>query len=131
MLRTLLSVCAAGLLIIVPAARLASAQPQTQPNAFDHVRLQVAKLGTGAKARATVTRSDGTKIKGYVFSADDKDFVMRDPKTDAPTTIRYSDVAKVSPDQGHSTARNLGLGIAIGVGAFLAVVGIVFLKMQD
>ncbi len=38
---------------------------------------------------------DGSKTKGYVYRAGEDDFIIRDRKTDAPTTIRYADVAKV------------------------------------
>ena len=63
-------------------------------------------------------------MKGYVAQAGEDDFVMRDRKTDAPTTIRYDEVLKVEDNKGHSTARNIGIGVAVGVGAVLAVIGI-------
>ena len=88
---------------------------------LDKVKAKVAKLGTGEKAKATVILNNGTKIKGYIGQAGNDDFVLRDRKTDSPTTIPYSDVAKVESNKGHSTARNLGLGIGIGAGAFLAI----------
>jgi hypothetical protein len=65
---------------------------------------------------------DGTKTKGYIAQAGNDDFVIRDRKTDAPTTIRYNDVAKVESNRGHSTARNLGIGIGIGAGALLITI---------
>ncbi|HKP35255.1 MAG TPA: hypothetical protein VJT71_00240, partial [Pyrinomonadaceae bacterium] len=88
----------------------------------DQAKVQVAKLGLGEKAKATVTLKNGTKVKGYVSQANENDFVIRDRKTDAPTTINYSDVAKVQKNQGHSTARNLGIGIGIGAGALLLAI---------
>lgn len=102
--------------ISVPAA--AQANMQT----VEAIKIKIAKLGVGEKAKATVFLKDGTKSKGYIAQAGDEDFVLRDRKTDAPTTIRYSDVSKVESNKGHSTARNLGLGIGIGAGAFLAIV---------
>ena len=71
---------------------------------------------------ATLVEKNGTKTKGYIAQAGEDDFVVRDRKTDAPTTIRYADVAKVESNRGHSTARNLGLGIAIGAGALLVTI---------
>ena len=65
---------------------------------------------------------NGTKIKGYIAQAGDDEFVLRDRKTDAPTTVRYTDVAKVDSNRGHSTARNLAIGIGIGAGALVAIV---------
>lgn len=88
----------------------------------DQAKIAVAKVGLGEKARATITLKNGTKIKGYVSRADENDFVIRDRKTDTPTTINYVDVAKVQKDRGHSTARNLAIGIGIGAGAFLAII---------
>jgi hypothetical protein len=102
--------------ISLPAAAQGNAQT------VETISTKIAKLGVGEKAKAKVTLKDGTKLKGYVAQASADDFVLRDRKTDAPTTIRYSDVATVESNKGHSTARNLGLGIAIGAGAFLAIV---------
>jgi hypothetical protein len=115
--------------LLTPATRLAMAAPQGL--SADQAKVQVAKLGLGEKARATITLKNGTKVKGYVARADENDFVIRDRKTDTPTTISYSDVAKVEKNKGHSTARNLGLGIGIGVGAFLAVIAITFAHLND
>jgi hypothetical protein len=102
--------------ISLPAAAQANAQT------VEAIKIKIAKLGVGEKAKATVILKDGTKSKGYIAQAGDDEFVLRDRKTDAPTTIRYGDVSKVESSKGHSTARNLGLGIGIGAGAFLAIV---------
>jgi len=100
---------------------VAAQQSNSQGTPLDSVRAKVAKLGVGEKAKATVILKDGTKKKGYIAQAGSDDFVLRDRKTDAPTAIRYSDVTKVESNKGHSTARNLALGIGIGAGAFLAI----------
>lgn len=118
MLRKYWTCLFAVLFLIVPATRVAA---RTQQMTADQAKIEVAKLGLGEKARATITLKNNTKIKGYVSRADENDFVIRDRKTDAPTTISYADVAKVQKNRGHSTARNLGLGIGIGAGAFLAI----------
>lgn len=96
-------------------------QNNSEGMTLDKVKAKVAKLGTGEKAKATVILKDGTKIKGYIGQAGSDEFVLRDRKTDSPTTIPYSDVSKVESNKGHSTARNLGLGIGIGAGAFLGI----------
>src|SRR5437763_13411240 len=108
------------LLLPVARATATAASPKQEPS-IDEIKIKVTKLGVGKKARATITTKDGAKVKGYVYSAGDDDFVMRDRQTDTPTTVRYADVAKVHRDGGHSTAKHLGLGIGIGVGAFLGV----------
>ena len=109
----------AVLLVLVPAIRVSAQDPKMTA---DQAKIEVAKLGLGEKARATITLKSGTRIKGYVSRADENDFVIRDRKTDTPTTINYADVAKVKKDRGHSTARNLAIGIGIGAGAFLAII---------
>ena len=109
----------AVLFVIVPVTR---APAQTPQMTADQAKIEVAKLGLGEKARATVKLKNGTKVKGYVSRADENDFVIRDRKTDIPTTINYGDVAKVEKNRGHSTARNLAIGIGIGAGAFLAII---------
>jgi protein involved in polysaccharide export with SLBB domain len=119
-----------GLLLLGPALQTANALPQNNPqmSSLEQVKIQVAKLGVGDKARATITTKDGAKTKGYVYSAGDDDFVMRDRKTDAPTTIRYADVVKIERNKGHSMARNVLIGVGIGAGAFLAAIFIIIAR---
>src|SRR6266404_5266516 len=116
MLKKHLSWIISGLLLLSPASQIARGGPQAdkQPATADNIEGQIAKLGLGEKAKATIRLKDGTKTKGYVASAGEKEFVMRDRKTDVPTTIRYSDVAKVERNRGHSTAKHIGIGVAIG-----------------
>ncbi len=106
------------LLILAPIAHVAA---QTQAN-FDHVKKNVAKLGVGSKAKATITLNNGTKVKGYVYSAGDEDFVVRDRKTDSPTTIRYADVTNVDDNRGHRNAKLAVLFVGIGAAVALAAV---------
>lgn len=113
-----------GLLLFGPALQTVSARQQTdkQASTVEQIRIQVTKLGVGEKARATITTNDGTKIKGYVDRTGDDDFVMRDRKTNAPTTIRYADVKKIDRSRGHSLARNILIGVSIGTAA--VVIGV-------
>jgi hypothetical protein len=106
----------AAMLLLAPAAQAFAAgqKPDKQTQTIEQIRIQVANLGVGEKARGTIRLKDGTKTKGYVYRAGDDDFVMRDRKTDNPTTIRYADVAKVERDHGHSMARNVLIGVGIG-----------------
>ena len=120
-MKTYLTCLLANALLLTTISLPVAAQ-QANPQTVEAIRIKVAKLGVGEKAKATVILKDGTKSKGYIAQAGDDDFVLRDRKTDAPTTILYTDVAKVESNRGHSTARNLGLGIGIGAGAFLAIV---------
>lgn len=94
-------------------------QVERQTSLEEKVKIKIAKLGLGAKAKATIRLNDGSKVKGYIAQAGENDFVIRDRKTDAPTTIRYADVVKVEENRGHSTARNIAIGVGIGAGALL------------
>jgi hypothetical protein len=116
-------------LLVISISKPITAQ-QSNGTSLDKVKAKVAKLGVGEKAKATVILKDGTKKKGYIGQAGSDDFVVRDRKTDSPTTIRYSDVAKVESNKGHSTARNLAIGIGIGAGAFLAILALVIANLD-
>ena len=113
----------ASLLLFATLALPVNAKQGDSPGtAIEKIKAKVAKLGVGEKAKATVFMKDGTKTKGYIAQVGNDEFVLRDRKTDAPTTIRYTDVAKVDSNRGHSTARNLGIGIGIGAGALLVTI---------
>jgi hypothetical protein len=113
-----------ALLLLAPATQTFGAGQKTdkQTTPIEKIKIQVAKLGVGEKARATITTRDGAKTKGYVYRAGDDDFEMRDRKTNAATTIRYVDVAKVDGERGHSVARNVLIIAAIGTAIVLASV---------
>jgi hypothetical protein len=132
MLKNYLNYCLAALLLFGPIAPTAMAKSKGgQRPALDEIKIKVAKLGTGAKAKATVWLADGRKVKGYVSQAGDDDFVMRDRKTDAPTTVRYADVVKFDRNNGHSTAKWVGIGAGVGVGAFVLILVAVFAHLND
>jgi preprotein translocase subunit SecF len=99
-------------------------QADPQASTVEKIKIKIAKLGVGAKAKATIRLKDGSKSKGYIAQAGDDSFVIRDRKTDAPTTIQYANVAKVEENRGHSTARNIAIGVGIGVGALLLAIAI-------
>ena len=119
-----------GLLLLGPTLQTVTAeqQPDKRTPTIEQIKIQVAKLGVGDKARATITTKDGAKTKGYVYRAGDDDFVIRDRKTDAPTTIRYADVAKIERNKGHSLARNMLIGVGIGAGAVVAAILIIIAR---
>jgi hypothetical protein len=121
-MRTYLTCLLASVVFVASLTMPVTAQQRnSEATTLDKVKAKVAKIGIGEKAKATVILKDGTKKKGYIAQAGNDDFVLRDRKTDAPTTISYSDISKVESNKGHSTARNLAIGIGIGAGAFLAI----------
>ncbi|MGH9930878.1 MAG: hypothetical protein ACREA9_16835 [Pyrinomonadaceae bacterium] len=115
-------ILASLLLLATISQPVAAKQGDTQATTVERIKIKVAKLGVGSKAKATVILKEGTKTKGYIAQAGDDEFVLRDRKTDAATTIRYVDVAKVESNRGHSTARNLAIGIGVGAGGLLLVI---------
>jgi hypothetical protein len=113
-------VCA--LLLIVPAAQTFGQKTSQPTSSVEQMRIKVAKVGVGEKAKATITKKDGTKVKGFVYRATDEDFEMRDLKTSTPTVIRYDDVTKVDRQQGHSIAKIVLISVAAGTAITLAAV---------
>ena len=120
------------LLICAPAMRAFAAGQKGDKAAsrIEKVKRSVAKVGIGSKARATITLNDGSKVKGYVYSAGDEDFVIRDRKTDASTSIRYADVKKIDDNRGHSLARNILIAVGIGVAVTLTAVYLAILRNE-
>ncbi|MGI9165124.1 MAG: hypothetical protein ACR2G5_01825 [Pyrinomonadaceae bacterium] len=131
MLRTLLSCLILGLLLVSAVPKpIVAQQRDRQASTVEEIKIAIAKLGVGAKAKATIRLKDGTKNKGYVAQAGEDNFVMRDRKTDAPTTIRYADVSKVEENRGHSTARNIAIGVTVGAGAVIAVLALLIASLD-
>lgn len=110
----------AVLLLLAPATQILAAAPTQTPT--EKIKSKIAKLGVGSKARATIKLNDGTRVKGYVYSAGDEDFVIRNRETDTPTTIRYTDVKSVDDNRGHSTARNVLIVVGVGAAVTIAAV---------
>lgn len=115
----------------IPAVLAAKTQAENEAQLMETVKVKVARLGVGDKARVTVKFKDGTKLKGYISQAKDSEFIVRDRKTDAPTVVPYRDVARVDSNRGHSTARNIAIGTAVGVGSVLVVLGVLIASLDD
>ena len=113
------------------APALAAAKAGKAPQTPADVRLKLDRAGLGEKARVTVWTRAGTKIKGYVSERREGEFVVRDRKTDAPSIISYGDVTKLDINRGHSTARNVTIGVAAGVGAVLVTLGLLIASLDD
>ncbi|MFN0110005.1 MAG: hypothetical protein ACKVZH_14210 [Blastocatellia bacterium] len=83
------------------------------------VKAAVAKLGVGTDTRVSLKLKDKTKVEGYISEAGEESFVVADLKTNAPTTVTYPAVAKMS-------GKNLSTGAWVTIGV-LAAVGTVVL----
>ena len=108
------------LLLLAPVGQVLAAGQKTDN--LEHVKRSVAKLGVGSKARATITLNNSTKVKGYVYSAGNEEFVIRDRKTDAATTVRYADVKSVDDNRGHRNAMLAVIFVGIGAAVTIAAV---------
>ena len=131
MIRKLLTAALVALVALAQtnAPALAASKKQVLPDA--EVRAKLERAGLGEKAKVTVWRRDGNKIKGYVAERRDTEFVVRHRKTDAPTVIPYADVTRLDINRGHSTARNTALGVGIGAGAVLLTLAILIASLDD
>jgi hypothetical protein len=59
-----------ALLLLTPATQTFGAgQKADKQTPIEKIKIQVAKLGVGERAKATITTKDGAKIKGYVSQA--------------------------------------------------------------
>ena len=96
----------------------------------EQAKTKIARAGTGEKAKVTVWTRDGKKYKSYVTRTSENDFTVRDRKTDAETIIAYTDVNKIDLNRGHSTARNIGIGVGAGVGGLLVILGIAIASLD-
>ena len=112
------------LLTCAPAMRAFAAGQSSDKTAgqIQKAKKNVAKLGVGSKAKATITLNDGSKVKGYVYTVGDEDFVIRNRKTDAPTTVRYAEVKSVNDDRGHRNANLAALIVGAGAAITLAAI---------
>ena len=133
MFKKILTLALAGLLLAAqPGATAFAASRATQDaDTMEKVRANIDRAGLGEKARVTVRMKDGSERKGYVSERRGEEFVLRDRKTDAPSVIRFADVARVSVNRGHSTARNTALGVGIGAGAVLLTLALLIASLDD
>ena len=90
----------------------------------DKVKAEVAKRGTGRKAKVTVKLKDKTELKGYISNASGDSFTLSDSKTGQVRTLAYSDVAEVKKQGGLSLAAKIGIGVGVTVGVLALVVAI-------
>jgi hypothetical protein len=74
----------------------------------------------GERARVSVKLWDGRRLKGYVAESREDDFVLRDDKTDAPTTVAFADVSKIElrrppASELQKTTDYIMLGVAVAL----------------
>ena len=97
-----LTVCAAG---ATKGAR--AAQNDGEATRIEAVKQRIGKIGLGEQARVTIKLRDGSAVKGYIYRAGDKNFIVADNKSNARTTILYPDVAEVKHRNRMSTRKTV------------------------
>ena len=117
MLKRLFSIGLVVLLFHAGNSLLIHDVARAQSAASDKVKAEVAKRGTGPKAKVTVKLKDKTRLKGYISNASSDSFTLSDSKTGQVRTLAYSDVAEVKKQGGMSLAAKIGIGVGAGVGA--------------
>jgi hypothetical protein len=110
-------------------AVLAQTSTNAQQEKTEKIKAKIRKLGLGERVKVNVKLVNDSSYKGYVSQANDDDFVVVD-KTGQSNIIKYSEVKTVS-GKNLSTGAKIGIGIAIGAGAVLAVLGILIASLDD
>jgi len=88
------------------------------------VKADVAKRGTGPKAKVTVKLKDNTKLKGYISDASNDSFTLADAKSGQTRTLSYQDVTEVKKPGALSWPAKIGIGVGIGVGVLAIAYGV-------
>jgi len=119
MLKRLISFALVVLLVFVASESLifhdVARAGQSDPLA-QRVKADVAKRGTGPKAKVTVKLKDSTKLKGYISDASNDSFTLADSKSGQMRTLSYQDVTEVKKPGGLSWPVKIGIGVGVGVG---------------
>src|SRR5947207_14844285 len=89
----------------------------------EKIKLKVAKMGTGEKAKAKIKLRSGEKLKGYISNAGENDFTLTDKKTGQSKTIAYSDVDEIKKP-GLSQGMKIAIIVGIAVVATAAILAI-------
>ena len=119
MFHKLTAFCLAVLLLQIC---LSSASAQTSDAQTAKVKAQIAKRGTGDKAKVKIELRDKTKVKGYISQSGEDEFTVTDLKTQAQTKIAYRDVAQV---KGWGLSRGAKIAIIATAGLAVAVLVVV------
>ena len=129
MLKKLCSVVLSALLLqaaALPAFAAGSAEKEARR--AEKVRLQLAKLGTGADAQVRIVLRDKTKLEGYVSEAGADTFAVTD-RSGKTTNVGYGQVSKA---QGNNLSTGAKIGIGIGIGAAVTlIIFLIWLEHED
>jgi len=89
------------------------------------IRSEIAKRGTGEKARVRITTRDKVQLQGYISEIGDTSFALTTKNPPETKTLSYSDVIRVRGrglNKGARIGIGIGLGLAIGTGIAAAFI---------
>jgi len=89
------------------------------------IKSEIAKRGTGEKARVRITTRDHVQLKGYISEIGDNTFALMLKHPPETRTLSYSDVAQVRGPGLSKPAKigiGVGAGLAVGTGIAAAVI---------
>jgi hypothetical protein len=91
----------------------------------------VQRLPAGSRVR--VDRTSGHSVKGTLMraSADAITVQANTRVPEAPIEIPIGEVTRVALDRGSSTAKAVGIGVAVGVGTFFGILAILAASFED
>lgn len=119
-----------ALLLIQISPVFAATHVEAETARILKVKAEINKRGVGEKAKVKIKLQDKSEITGYVFETGDSNFVVVDTKTNAKTTVAYTDVKQVK-SKGLSLAAKIGIGVAIAAGIVLTVVVLADKSLHD
>ena len=100
-----------------------------QAGTAERIKVDVAKLGLGDKARVTVRLRDKSKLKGYISQKGEDSFSITDSKSGHTSIVAYRDVSEVKR-KGLSKGEKITL-IGVIVGIFMVVSILVGMHLDD
>lgn len=108
------------LLQAISAAPIYSQQTTAESQHIAKMKTRLGAIGVAEKKIVTVTQRDGAKLRGRVSEMKEDTFVITDDKTNAASTVAYSDVAQVKAKSGGlSTLAKIGIGVGAAAAAFV------------
>lgn len=116
----------ASLVAIAALGFQARAQNTLDDQAAQKIRIKVAKIGLGPKARVEAKLRDFTKVKGYISAANHDSFTITEQNTGNTRELNYADVAEVKKPGGGFSIRTWA--ILGGAATAATIVGFTVLK---
>jgi YD repeat-containing protein len=83
------------------------------------VKAEVARLGTGDRARVKIELHDGRKLEGHVTETAEQHLTLTDA-AGTPTRLDYTQIKKLK-GRNLSTGTKVGIGLGLGAGLTLLV----------